>query len=1159
MSGAFWQCSGAVGTSHGGVLSGLGSGGFLFYGLDEGTYISRPGTIDLITAQVPSNARATAMAVGITGHSGGEPCEITIAGGQTGNFQLPSITVAEGDIIRAYLTGDPELFAFPLFAVSAISMRFTAADLTMTCSTFTTNTGTGFQIFTPTTGKFVALVGQIDPRTEELTTTFHPGCGGHPGTLTYARVSVVFNGHDGDTIITGRVDGSDTPIVITVPAGGSGWFFDKTNAVTLTGLQRVNWKVDLTGTSGTLTIRSLHIDYLTADGTWTGGLGQINRSAFANATLDLAIGGLNSQGGPQLLPQGGTILAMGIYVSTNPHTSDDSLTWVSDGVESRLTVTIPTSSPGYRNAIGAAYNAPDAVALIRYQGGTGTAGSLYFCIDFTGTYDWIEIGVPGPLVWGHIRRVHPNGDVITENVSDTHMSCDAGWYGGYKEALIKDAGQAERASSDLITGEWQGSTYRVTLADKDRRHRQYFASADDRFFTPAQSSDFYWTSRDNRAEKGVAFPIFNGPLITAKPVRPLGFELTFGDIIAATLLADENKVPWRRAVDGVFAYMDTPYEHFDPETPEPIVLGEHLRLPPIGTTPGDPASEQGLIFPPVYLGIMSGRHYWMTAGHACAAYIAIYITDGETITDVSADSPSVWAVPGWHSEPKYIDFRSKTYGKDRRYSLISAPVGSADAESCASGEKKLLVAVQGWETSGVGTDAVIVDAALQYMYWFVNHVANYGINCQHTVPLINPVWQTQDGQVPIVDVESFAKCSAIWALRYPIGAPRPTGGTYPAGAIGAAVIGMRGGNADRDFVKRWVADFNRGIGGRLTFTARGRAHLWMTNPTTDIKASALLFGDDLEILKDSFDADIRLPEMVNRQPWRTDYNHLTGSTITSGTASDDASVRGYRRDKTAEVLDLPFTPGSTQGNLRAQMLVYQRANPMKPLAFHANVGPDRDGKSAAKLECGDYFRYFAHAAISNSATEIRLAQVEKVRPLVGPRRVEIQAIDVEDLIGRFAYVPPPDPPAVGEEAQTCATATVLDPGMDPDPVSNVFSINTSANATDTSVAALLASKGVTAKRARWFSGVAPAGATKLFVTTYSSTYDTFLAILTGTCGALAWAAQDDGSDAYNDNDGDLVSSILEIPVTPGVTYFVLVGAVKDDDGPTLNIGAQFHN
>lgn len=1143
MPGAFWQCSGTLTGNASKYGVGFGAGGYLaeVSSPPAGLYIHEPGAISLVIVTVTANARAADLVVALAGHSGGEPVSVTIPAGATGPFLLDGVaTVQAGDTIYPTVTvtgSEPSHF----YTISAIGCQFTAFDPTQTVTRFhASDLGT-----TVGATQYYALVGQLTPQSGEVTTTFRPGA----GTLRNASIFVVTNTRNADSALTLRSAGADTDIVIPLPVGVTGWLHDTTHLVIVDGSQAVNWRLDRGGTTGALTIVALQLDDITTDGSWTSGLGQAQRNPSVGSSIDLAIGGLNNVAGPQGLPFDTRIIRLGIYIQAGAMTTPGSLTWVTDGVASSLTVPIPAGFNGPIEITGRAAVLALNPCLIRLVSGA-TSGPIYFCIWFTGTSDFVELGEPGPLMWGHIRRVHPNGDVITENVSDTDMSCAADWYAGFKEALIKDAGQGERASSDLITGEWQGSTYRVTLADKARRYRQFFASAIDRFFTPAQSSDFYWTSRDNRAVKGVAFPIFNGPLISAKPVRPLGFELTFGDIIAATLLAEENKVPWRRAIDGIFAIITrdgTAAEHFDPETPEPIVLGEHLRLPT------DPASEQGLIFPPVYLGIMDGNHWWMTAGHALAAYLAIYVSDGDTITDVSADSPSVWTVPGWHSEPKYLDYRSPTYGKMRRYSLVRGVVGDEDVEKCASGERKLLVAVQGWENTGVGTGAVIVDAVLQYMYWFINHVANYGINCQHTVPLTNPSWQTQDGPIPILDEHSFANCAAIWALRYPIGAPRPTGGTYPPGAIGAAVIGIRGGNADRDVVKRWVADFNRSVGGRLAFTARGRARLWMTHPTTDIKASALLFGDDLDILKDSFDADLRLPEMANRQPWRTDYNHLTGSTQTSGTASDDASVRDYRRDKTADVLDLPFTPGSTQGNLRAQMLVYQRANPTKPLVFDANVGPDRDDKSAAKLECGDYFRYFAHAAISNTPTEIRLAQVEKVRPLVGPRRVEIQAFDVEDLIGRFAYVPPSD--ITGSDG--CASAEAIDAGLMDPPTSNRFERATTAAADDTSISALLAPYGVVAHNAAWFKGTPPNDG-RLFVTTFSSRYDTFMAIFTGACGSLVFAKKDGGvDDAFNDNDGDLLTSVLDIPVIASTDYFVVVGAVNNDGGD-LVLGAQFY-
>ncbi len=69
-------------------------------------------------------------------------------------------------------------------------------------------------------------------------------------------------------------------------------------------------------------------------------------------------------------------------------------------------------------------------------------------------------------------------------------------------------------------------------------------------------------------------------------------------------------------------------------------------------------------------------------------------------------------------------------------------------------------------------------------------------------------------------------------------------------------------------------------------------------------------------------------------------------------------------------------------------------------------------------------------------------------------------------------------------------------------------------------------------------------------TSVHTVYDTKMGIFTGSCGTLT-------EIAYNDNDGLLMTSILEIPVSEGVDYYILVAGYGPADGGALTFGTAF--
>lgn len=572
--------------------------------------------------------------------------------------------------------------------------------------------------------------------------------------------------------------------------------------------------------------------------------------------------------------------------------------------------------------------------------------------------------------------------VVRDYFSDIDMHCPAEWYGGYKEARVEKFGSGERTLSDPWTGDWQGSTFTLRISDYDRRFREQLAGFANRYWT--EPLTVRMTTRANRAVLGIPWTVFNGPIIEVRVDRPLSLELTLGDSISEGIISDQHQIPWRVIRDGFIGELDAVSEQLDLDAPEPIIYGQHRRIPDV-----DPPSPQGFQVLPIYLGIEGLYHVWMVCGHACADIPDVIVwtpdEEGGLGTDQTVVADGDWLVPHT-SAPAYEDRMSATYGVNRRYTLIRGLVGNEDADACSLSEKTLTCFVDGVEPVGDGTGAVIEDRIQQFKHFLINFVANRGPNSyQAGAWLTNPEWTLSDTTVAIVDEDSFDACSAIGVFRLP-----------PDGYIGAAIIGARPG--DRSGVTRWLSDWNRSCGVRFGTTHLGEMRVSMLSPTAAIKAAAPLYTDATEILRDSFDVDFRWAEKVNRVPWRADYEHTSGQYKTSGLLEIAGAIDLYGREILGDVREYPFAPGETMANHLARMEALQRLHPSRIIRLEATVGPDEQDDSLGYRDLGDYVRYRHFASVSDSIGQIRLAWVVRHQVQAGGRRVLIDALDCEDLI-----------------------------------------------------------------------------------------------------------------------------------------------------------------
>ena len=739
--------------------------------------------------------------------------------------------------------------------------------------------------------------------------------------------------------------------------------------------------------------------------------------------------------------------------------------------------------------------------------------------------------------------------IITDTYSDHDMQCPAEWENGFKAGIVKRFGEGDRAASHPWTGDWQGSSFSLTLIDNGQFRRQ-LRSTTDRYWV--ESLTIRMTTRANRAALGVPWTVFVGPIINITLPEPTLMELTLGDIVSQGILSD-HPIPFRKIGDGPMSLFEVS-ENLDREAPEPQIYGIHIR------TVADVASPQGFEYVPAYLGIRTlgadQWHAWLVAGHACADIADVMTvtggvgSPGAIHTSVLGDEGTIWLIPhhaGYLGQfgAHYEDLRSDTYGVDRRYTIVYGKVGETDPDLVANGDLTLAVHVWGVEPNGDGTGAVITDRIQQYKHWLVNYVANYGAaSYMAGAWLTNPSWDVFGVAKTIIEESTFDACSAIAATRiFGHGPPQD------AGYIGAAIIGARSG--DRSSVKRWIADWNRSCQVRFGVNHYGQIRVFMLHPTEAIKGNAPLYTDNYEILENSFRPTFGWSEKVNRVPFKTDYHHETGVWRTVDVAQSPDAILNYNKAISSEDREYPFAPGITMANHLAVLESRIRKHPPVHIVIEATIGPDYNNESLGYLDLGDYIRYTHYGAIAE-ANEIRLAQIVRHQVQAGRRVVQIEAFDCEELIGfdePDVLQPPAQEASPAEFNETCATAMLITHAPWT-PFSIV--IDTTEHARDTSVegSPALLPPPAEAHHAAWFTFTPWADGT-LFLTTVHSLYDTQMAVFTGGCGALELIQ-------FNDNDGVLSTSILEFAVTGGVPLHILVYGYGPDDGGSLTFGLYFY-
>lgn len=711
--------------------------------------------------------------------------------------------------------------------------------------------------------------------------------------------------------------------------------------------------------------------------------------------------------------------------------------------------------------------------------------------------------------------------IATAYFSDQDMACPEPYYGGFKEARVTRLGAGERSLSHIRTGDVTSATFDMTLSDRDGLISGWLASAENRYWTEALTVRM--VSRAARKDLAPPHTVFSGPIVGAKPrSRPRQWDITLGDRVSQALLPDQAQAPWRRIGDGFLSQLDEVVAGLDPDTPEPIIYGIHKRLPedaPVG---------EGLVYAPTYLGKMTvggtQYHVWLGAGHACADVPDIFVDYVSKI----ADEGTHWLVPhssGWASEftTPYVDLLSDTFGDVRRYSLVLGKVGSPDPDACAAGEKSLTLWVEGVEPVGDGSGTVITKRFLQYKHFCINFVAHQGRDSYKAGPwLTNPEWTVSDGNVPIIDEDSFEACDAIAFERFPTG----------DGYTGAGIIGAKSGT--RKTLKDWIADWNRSCNCRSGATHFGQIRVVMLHPTIAIKAAAPLFDDAIEILDGTFDPNILWSEHANLIPFKADFDHVAGDWKTVSAAKDDALITNYKRTITGETREYPFAPGITNSYHVALMELLVFRHPPRTVQFETGL------TGLVTLDLGDYFKYRHFASITDTVGQVRLAQITRHQVQAGARRVLVEALDCEEIIGY-------DVPGSGTGGSavlpdTCADAREFVYAEPPEGSSwwQRFTIDTTPHEEDASIAALVSPN--SNKKPAWFKFTAPA-AGNLSVITTTTAYDDYIYFLEGTCGEDDWSVLNSNDDNVGFTAGETVNLLAGQTV-----YILLVGKTDADFG-----------
>ena len=372
----------------------------------------------------------------------------------------------------------------------------------------------------------------------------------------------------------------------------------------------------------------------------------------------------------------------------------------------------------------------------------------------------------------------------------------------------------------------------------------------------------------------------------------------------------------------------------------------------------------------------------LIARHACARIGRIDISADMRGTDAALASAytrvtsgfgSTWLSPdesGWPFSTRYRDIN------DRRYTLIYTTLEPLPS--------KILVDVDGVESTGAGTGSVITSIPSQYLHFMQNWLAPETVY-QHGAWLTSPMFPAVSG-VALIDNASFARVGTVAAQR------------LSGGYEGSTVFGLGESVGAYEAIARW----NQSCDCDSYFNRKGQFAVSM-EPSTRVAAPTVI-TDVISIAEAGFSiTDEVTQNFSNVLP----YTHTRDYTGISkrGWASldygeredrDDVSIASY--DQEVYAPSVPFhclRATSDQGRATIRNVLERRLaryrDPLRVVTFTVPL-------SGSNFEPGDVVAVTSIEGVSNVGWSERQVRIIKHDLRITEGTVTFSAYDIEQLL-----------------------------------------------------------------------------------------------------------------------------------------------------------------
>lgn len=355
------------------------------------------GTFSRFAIRVSANGRSTSTTANFRLNSATGAQTFAIAGGATGWFEdtTNSDAAAAGDNFAWSLTS----------GTGTGTISVTLAQVVFEASSGQKQIigmGGPGQFNQTATTNYGSLSGSIGDTTESRTVTKVPG----PGTFSNFQLYVSGNTLTlSTTTVRWRVNGANGNQVLSIPAGGTGWFEDTVNSDTVVAGDTVNWSRQGTGTgSGICTIDHGQVLWTPSTGRMLlGGNSVLARTAASATTEFYAPHGEHPKSATESAitfkaPYDGTLSGLRIRIPSGTFNTANATARIRiNGADGNQNLSIPTGTTGFfedtTNTDSVLQGDEITVRLVN----SGISGTLYIgelSIDITEPQD-IDLSPPG--------------------------------------------------------------------------------------------------------------------------------------------------------------------------------------------------------------------------------------------------------------------------------------------------------------------------------------------------------------------------------------------------------------------------------------------------------------------------------------------------------------------------------------------------------------------------------------------------------------------------------------------------------------------------------------------------------------------------------------------------------------------------------------------